>query len=166
MMLRALVSVFLIACPALAAAQSAAHDDHTIVYAIGWAGDWSRHESLHPVGATAGFEITPIEHWLSIETSLGAHHSDDGTEMPIEVAFRKPWQLSPRVEFMAGVAPEIIHAFGAQPETYGGVSVGGHFMIWPRQNLGWYAESAYEVTFPRAGAHKGMGISAGILIGR
>ena len=165
-MLRILASVLMIAFPTLAAAQSAEPNDHRIVYAVGWAGDWSRDAGFHPVGASLGIEVTPIEHWLSIETSIGAHHGDDGTEVPIEVAFRKPWQLSRRVEFMAGVAPEIIHSFGAQPDTYAGASFGAHVMVWPRRNLGWYAESAYEVTFPRDGTQKGIGISVGMLIGR
>ena len=165
--MRAIVCLAILASPALAFGQSDVHD-HRIVYAAGWAGDRdiSGGTGFQPAGASIGFEVTPIEGWLSIETSVEAHHSDEGTEMPIEVAFRKPWQLSKTVEFMAGVAPEIVRRFGASGETFGGVSFGGHFMIWPRPNIGWYAEAAYEVAFPQDGTHKSIAFAAGILIGR
>jgi hypothetical protein len=159
----ALVLVVLV-FPTLAFAQTQQRE-HRIVYSAGWAGDASRGDGFQPAGAEGGFEITPIENRLSIETTVGVHHGDEGTEMHLEVAFRKPWQLSRTVEFMAGVAPTLVHTFGASGESFGAISAGGHFMVWPSPNLGWYAESAYEVGFPTAGAHKGVEFSGGILIG-
>jgi hypothetical protein len=56
--------------------------------------------------------------------------------------------------------------FRRQRGTFGGVSSGDHFTIWPRPNIGWYAEAAYEVTFPQDGTHNSIAFAAGILIGR
>ncbi len=141
-------------------------EDHKLVYSLGWAGDWSHEEGMHPSGATVGVEITPIENWLSIETSVSVIHAEDHTEMPIEVAFRKPWQLTPKIEFMAGAAPELIRRFGPDGETFGGVSFSGHVMVWPRRNIGWFAEAGYELAFPHAGTEKSVSFAAGLLIGR
>jgi hypothetical protein len=141
-------------------------DDYQAVYGIGWSGDWSRDGGLHATGATVGVEITPVENWLSIETSVGASRVNGVTEMPIEVAFRKPLQLSPKVELMGGAAPELVHRFGARAETFPGISFGGHVMVWPRRGIGWFAEGAYELGFPRDGVEKGVEFSAGVLIGR
>lgn len=140
--------------------------DHTQVFSTGWTGDWSRDDGMKPGGATAGLEITPIENWLSIETSVSAIFAEGHTEMPIEVAFRKPWQLTPKIEFMAGAAPELIHRFGPDSETFGGVSVSAHVMVWPRPNIGWFAETSYEVAFPKDGTEKGVSFSVGLLFGR
>jgi hypothetical protein len=129
-------------------------------------GDWSNGDGAHAAGGAVGIEITPIENWLSIETSVSAIRGAGGTEMPIEVALRKPWQLSPKLELMAGIAPELVRRFGADGATFGGVWVSAHVMVWPRRNVGWFAEAAYEFTFPRGGTDKAIEFSTGLLIGR
>src|SRR5215469_10480453 len=161
----AVITVMLgvIASEGVALAQTALEQaDHARVYSLGWTGDWSRDEGMRPGGATVGVEITPIENWLSIEASISAIYAAHHTEMPIEVAFRKPWQLTPQVELMAGVAPEVVRRFGPGAETFGGVSFGAHVMVWPRRNVGWLAESAYELVFPRNGTERGVSLSAGL----
>jgi hypothetical protein len=161
------LALAVIAGEGVALAQTGAEQgDHKWVYSLGWTGDWSRDEGMRFGGATAGVEINPIENWLSIEPSVSAIYAKHATEMPIEVAFRKPWQLTPQVELMAGVAPEVVRRFGPGGETFGGVSFGAHVMVWPRRNIGWFAESAYELVFPRDGTERGVSLSAGLLIGR
>jgi hypothetical protein len=139
--------------------------DHAIVYELGLAGDWSRTEGLHP-GGTAAFEVTPIEHWLELEFGFTAIRADTSTEMPIDVLFKKPWQISRTFEFMIGVGPELIHATGRDGGTYWGVSSVLDFMFWPKRNVGWYFEPGYEVTFRDGTNHRGLGMAAGVLIGR
>jgi hypothetical protein len=39
-------------------------------------------------------------------------------------------------------------------------------MFWPRKNIGWYLEPGYEVTFRDGTTHRGIGMAAGLLIGR
>jgi hypothetical protein len=140
-------------------------DDHAIVFEIGAAGDWSRAEGFHP-GGTFAFEVTPIERWLELEIGITAIHDDEGTEIPIDVLFKKPWRLSPTFEFMIGVGPELIHATGPDHGTFWGISTVLDFMFWPRKNVGWYVEPGYELTFRDGAKHHGLAIAAGLLIGR
>ena len=74
--------------------------------------------------------------------------------------------MSPTVEFMIGVGPELIHATGPDGETFWGMSTVLDFMFWPRKNIGWYVEPGYELTFRDGTKHHGLAIAAGLLIGR
>ena len=139
--------------------------DHAIVFELGWAADCSRAEGLHNGGAFA-FEVTPIEHWLELEFGFTAIRADGSTEMPVDVLFKKPWQISPRFEFMIGVGPELIHATGPDHATFWGVSSVLDFMFWPTRNVGWYLEPGYEVTFRDGTKRHGLGLAVGLLIGR
>jgi hypothetical protein len=139
--------------------------DHALVLEFGGAGDWSRAEGFHP-GGTFAFEVTPIEHWLELEIGFTAIRADASTEMPFDVLFKKPWRLSRQVEFMIGVGPEVVHATGPNRATFWGLSSVLDFMFWARKNVGWYAEPGYEVTFRGGTTHHGLGIEAGLLIGR
>jgi hypothetical protein len=139
--------------------------DHALVFEFGAAGDWSHAEGFHP-GGTIAFEVTPIEHWLELEIGVTAIRVDAGTEMPIDVLFKKPWRLSRQFELMIGVGPEIVHATGPDRTTFWGLSSVLDLMFWPRKNVGWYAEPGYDVTFRGGATHQGLGIEAGLLIGR
>jgi hypothetical protein len=165
-----IVVVLLVSPSALAQSRPASpanpdDDDHAVVFEIGAAGDWSRSEGAHP-GTTFAFEVTPIEQWLELEIGVTAIHGDDGTEVPVDVLFKKPWRISSTFEFMIGIGPEIIRATGQHPETFWGVSSVADFMFWPRRNIGWYVEPGYELTFRDGQKHHGLGIAAGLLIGR
>jgi hypothetical protein len=140
--------------------------DHAIVFELGWSGDWSHDEGFHPKGATLAFEVTPIEHWLELEFGVAALHADGLTEIPIDVLFKKPWQVSRQFEFMVGIGPELIHATGPNPETYGGLTSVLDFMFWPTKSVGWYLEPGYEVTFHDGTAHHGFAMAAGLIVGR
>jgi hypothetical protein len=143
-----------------------AHEgDHAIVFELGAEGDWSHTEGFHP-GGTFAFEVTPIEHWLELEVGFTAILADAGTEMPVDILFKKPWPISRSFEFMVGAGPEVIHATGRDAGTFWGVSSVLDFMFWPKANVGWYLEPGYEVTFRDGTTHHGLGIAAGLLIGR
>jgi hypothetical protein len=150
--------------PTARAAPADDDDDHVIVLELGAAGDWSRAEGAHP-GGTVAFEVTPIEHWLELEIGFTAIYSEAGTEMPIDVLFKKPWRFSPAFEFMVGVGPEIVRETGSHRGTFWGVSSVVDLMFWPRKRVGWYVEPGYEVTFRQGSAHHGLGMAAGLLIG-
>jgi hypothetical protein len=163
------VAAFTVAAAAVASAQTpppaAADDDHAIVFELGAAADWSPTEGSHP-GATVAFEVTPIERWLEVEVGFTTIHDAGGTEMPIDVLFKKPWRFSPRFEFMVGLGPELIHTTGSRDATYWGLSSVLDFMFWPTKNVGWYLEPGYELTRPGGVSHHGAGMSAGLLLGR
>jgi len=140
-------------------------DDHAVVYELGVAGEWERASAIH-TGGTLAFEVTPIEHWLELEVGVAAIKTDDGVEMPVDLLFKKPWRLSRQVEFMVGVGPELVHAFGSNAGTFLGLEGVVDVMFWRRKNLGWYVEPGYEMTFRGGTQHGGVGIAVGLLIGR
>jgi hypothetical protein len=140
-------------------------EDHVIVFELGGTGEWSRAEGFHP-GGTFAFEVTPIENWLELEIGFSAIRENGGTEIPIDVLFKKPWRLSRAVEFMAGVGPELVRATGPDPGTFGGVNAVLDFMFWPRKNIGWYVEPGYELTFRDGTTHQGLGMDIGLIVGR
>jgi hypothetical protein len=141
-------------------------EDHAVVFELGWAGDWSHDEGLHPKGATFAFEVTPVEHWLELEIGVSALRADGVTEIPIDVLFKKPWRFSPQFEFMIGVGPEWVHETGPAPRNHWGLSSVLDFMFWPRRNVGWYVEPGYELTVRDGATHHGLSIAAGLLVGR
>jgi len=142
-----------------------ADDDHAVVFELGAAGEWSRAEGSHP-GATFAFEVTPIEGWLELEVGVAAIHAGAGTEIPIDLLFKKPWRFSPAFEFMIGAGPELIHTTGPDRATFWGLSTVLDFMFWPRKNIGWYVEPGYELAFRDGTKQHGLAIAAGLLIGR
>ena len=118
-------------------------------------------------GATVAIEVTPIEKRLELEmgvTTLFARHS---TEWSADLLFKKPWTLSRKVEFMAGVGPEWIHKreSGVSTNSVGGEAV-LDFMFWrsEKHRWGFYLEPGYEYDFGR-GHEQSLGISGGLLIG-
>lgn len=170
--LAALLSIAVVGAASTANAQvqapasSASGDaDHAIVFEVGAAGDWSRAEGFHS-GGTVAFEVTPVEHWLEIESGVTAIRSGASTETSIDLLFKKPWQFSRTVEFMAGAGPEVVHASGASADTFWGVEAIADLMVWPRPNVGWYVEPGYEMTMRDGVREHGLGIAVGLLLGR
>jgi hypothetical protein len=143
---------------------SARQDDHTVVVEVGVVAAHTLGERPSHWGATIAAEITPIENWLELEFGVAAIPADGGTEWSSDLLFKKPWRLSPRAEFMAGIGPEVVHGAGADRGTFLGGEAVLDFMYWPRKNLGWYAEPSFDLV-SRHGVARGLGISAGLLIG-
>jgi hypothetical protein len=141
-------------------------EDHAVVLEIGAVVDWEHAERKVHGGGTFAFEVTPIENKLELEIGIAAVPADGGAEVPVDVLFKKPWRFSPTFEFMIGVGPEVVHSFGLDHGTFWGVEGVLDFMFWPRKNVGWYVEPGYEITFRDGAQHRGLGVSAGLLIGR
>ncbi|MGA8429968.1 MAG: hypothetical protein WB729_09115 [Candidatus Sulfotelmatobacter sp.] len=136
------------------------------VLEFGGAADWSVNEGGSSFGPTVAVEVTPIENWLELEagvTSLFARHS---TEWDVDLLFKKPWALSKKAEFMAGVGPEWVHAtkYGTTTNSVSAEAV-LDFMFWPsaKHRFGWYLEPGNEYNFGR-GHEQSLGISGGLLI--
>jgi len=117
-------------------------------------------------GATAAVEVTPIERWLELEAGITSLFSRYSTEWDADLLFKKPWSLSRKVEFMAGVGPEWVRTrqSGITQNSVAGEAV-LDFMFWPsvKRRLGWYLEPGYEYSFAR-GHEKSVGIAFGLLI--
>ena len=126
----------------IAVAQEAS-DEPAAIVELGGAASWNLKDGGSSFGPDIAVEVTPIENWLELEagtTPLLTRHS---TEWDTDLLFKKPWNISQKVEFMFGVGPEWIHTSEYGPTTN---SVGGEavldFMFWPfaKHRLGWYLE--------------------------
>ena len=118
------------------------------------------------LGPNIAVEVTPVEKWLELEAGVTPSFARHSTEWATDLLFKKPWTLSPKVEFMAGIGPEWIHTreSGLTRDSVGGEAV-LDFMFWPgrKHKLGWYVEPGYEYNLGR-GHERSIGVSAGLLI--
>jgi hypothetical protein len=144
----------------------AVEKEPTAIVELGGATDWSITEGGSSFGPTVAVEFTPIENWLELEAGVTPLFTHRSTEWDIDLLFKKPWTLSKKLEFMAGIGPEWVHATKSSVTTN---SVSGEaildFMFWPsaKRRFGWYLEPGYEYNFGR-GHEQSLGISGGLLI--
>lgn len=139
-----------------------AQRDEVAVVELGGAGSWNVNGGAGSYGPTAAVEVTPIEKWLELEggvTRLFGRHS---SEWDTDLLFKKPWTLSQKVEFMAGIGPEWVRT--GRSNTLAGEAV-LDFMFWParKHRFGWYLEPGFDYSFA-SGHEKSVGISGGLLI--
>jgi hypothetical protein len=139
--------------------------EHAAVLELGSAGEWELTDPASHFGPTLAVEVTPIEHWLELEFGVSAFKSHGATEWEADLLFKKPYQLSRTVEFMAGLGPVWSHSSSAD-ERANSVSVEFvlDFMFWPKGRWGWYLEPSYGYGFDREHS-RSLGLSAGLLIG-
>jgi hypothetical protein len=158
-----LISLFLYTGSALAQTDD---KEPAAVIELGAAANRSLTEGQSTFGPTVAVEVTPIEDWLELEAGVTPLFRRHSTEWDIDLLFKKPWTLSKKAEFMAGIGPEWIHATKYRVTTN---SVSGEavldFMFWPsaKRRFGWYIEPGFEYNFGR-GHEQSLGISGGLLI--
>ena len=156
----------LVLCSGSAFAQSVDSDPAAIIE-LGAAPSQSLAGGGASFGPDFAVEFTPIENWLEIEAGVTPLFGRHSTEWDTDLLFKKPWTLSDKVEFMAGVGPEWIHTSEQGRTTDApGIEVAGDFMFWPsgKHRFGWFLEPAYDYSFGR-GHEQSVGISGGLLIG-
>lgn len=119
-------------------------------------------------GPTVAVEVTPIENRLELEAGVTVLFRRHSTEWSADFLFKKPWTLSKKAEFMAGVGPEWIHSRQFSMTTTNSVAgeAVADFMYWPsmgKHKFGWYVEPGYEYSFGR-GHEQSLGVNGGLLI--
>lgn len=146
-------------------AQSADEDPAAIIE-LGAAPSQSLIGGGASVGPDFAVEFTPIENWLEIEAGVTPLFSKGSTEWDTDLLIKKPWTLSEKVEFMAGVGPEWIHtSVHGRTKDSPGIEIAGDFMFWPsKHKFGWFLEPAYDYSLG-PGHEESIGISGGLLIG-
>jgi hypothetical protein len=153
-------------CAGTASGQSVAEEKERAVVEVGAAAFRSITDPSNSFGPSVAVEITPIKHWLELEFGTTALFRRHSTEWGTDLLFKKPWEISPKVEFMLGVGPEWDHSnqFGIKTNSVSGEAV-GDFMFWPsrKHRFGWYLEPTYEYSFAR-GHEQSVGITGGLLI--
>jgi hypothetical protein len=117
-------------------------------------------------GPSLAVEVTPIREWLELEAGVTPLFSAQATEWDTDLLFKKPWTLSRKAEFMAGIGPEWVHTrkAGAGVNALAGEAA-LDFMFWPtrRRKFGWYLEPAYDHGFVYS-HEQSLGLSGGLLI--
>jgi len=158
-----LTLVLFFALPALA---QPPEKDPAAILEFGAAASVNPKDGTSSYGPSFAFEVTPIENWLEIEAGTTPLFRTHSTEWDTDIVFKKPWTLSRKVEFMAGIGPEWVHSNepGVEPNSIAGEGV-GDFMFWPtgKHRFGWYLEPSYDYNFMR-GHEQSLSITGGLLI--
>ena len=142
-------------------------DDEVAILEVGASTNWNFSGGAATFAPNLAAECIPIEHWLELEAGVSPFFTRRFTEWDTDFLFKKPWTISQKAEFMAGLGPQWTHVkqSGKILNTFS-AEVAGDFMFWPagRHQFGWYLEPAYDYSF--AGGHQqSIGMSAGLLIG-
>jgi hypothetical protein len=134
---------------------------------LGAASSWNVRGGAATFAPNLAAEMTLIENWLEIEAGVSPFYTRNNTEWDTDLLFKKPWTLSRKAEFMAGIGPAWVHLKqnGKVTDSISG-QVAGDFMFWPtgKHRFGWFLEPAYEYSFAE-GHEQSLGISGGLLIG-
>lgn len=152
-------------CVSGSALAQAAEKEPAATLEFGGAGSWDV-KGGSSFGPAVAVEVTPIENWLELEAGVTPLFGNGTREWDTDLLFKKPWTLSKKVEFMAGVGPEWVHTRqpGMSANSISG-EVALDFMFWPtaKHRFGWYLEPEFDHNFGR-GHEQSAGISGGLLI--
>jgi hypothetical protein len=155
----------LLFCAGRTAAQSV-EKEHLAVLELGGAAFWDIKNATSSFGPSVALEVTPIENWLELEAGTTVLFRRHSTEWGTDLVFKKPWDLSEKVEFMLGAGPEWVHSkqSGITTNSISAEAV-ADFMFWhsAKRKFGWYVEPTYEYNFGRGREHS-LGVTGGLLI--
>jgi len=158
-----LVSILGLLTP-IALPRAALAEDHAAVLEVGGAAEWDTKTWHTYLGPSLAIEVTPIERWLEVELGVNALRVSGTTEWETDLLFKKPFDLSPTIEFMAGLGPTWTHSSSpGEPPNSAGAEFALDFMFWPTRRWGWFIEPSYSVTFNHDHP-KSLGFTAGLLI--
>jgi hypothetical protein len=145
---------------------SAEEKEPFAVVELGAAGEWGLPNGGSSFGPTAAVEFTPVKNWLEVEAGVTPLFSRGQTEWDTDFLFKKPFDLSPTIEFEPGIGPAWVHTIGSGRTTD---SVAGEvvfdLMFWPTRDrkLGWLLEPSYSYDFGKG--QQSLGVSVGLLFG-
>jgi len=146
-------------------AQAGAEVDHRAVLEVGGAAERSLADRRSNGGATVAVEATPIEGLLELESGVTVLGTGADRRAAVDLLFKKPYRLSPTVEFMVGIGPEWSRPTNAAVRpTSTALEIVLDFMFWPTRNVGWYVEPSFSGS--RGGnGERSLGATAGLLVG-
>jgi hypothetical protein len=133
---------------------------------LGVSGDWDLGGGAFSLGPSLGIEVTPIKDWLEVEAEVSPVFGGGRTEWETELIFKKPFDVSDKVEVMPGVGPAWFYKTG---HGESGSSIGAvalvDFQIWPsaERKLGLFIEPSYSYDFGRE-HEQSLGVTMGVLI--
>ncbi len=134
------------------------------VVELGATSEWGLNGSGYNLGPTAAVEFTALKNWLVIEPGVETLLRHGQTEWNAGLVFKKPFDLTPSVEFEPGLGPVWMHTIGSGKTTVGAQIV-TEFMFWPTRDrkFGWFLEPSYTYAFSN-GHEQSLGVSVGLLI--
>jgi hypothetical protein len=116
------------------------------VLELGPAAEWPLSSDPSNYGGTIAVEKEVIEGWLEIEFGTAALWTSGRTELSWDLLFKKPFILSPTVELMVGLGPELVQTLNGDDR---GTKVNAEFaldlMVWPTKRVGWFLEPTFSV---------------------
>jgi hypothetical protein len=137
--------------------------ERTVVFEMGGAGGWGLKRGDFSSGPDIGFEYTVIERWLEVEVTTTPAFSKGQVEFDTDFVFKKPFELTDRLEFLIGAGPLWLH----KPE---GDSVAAEAIVefvyeaWPERHTAIFVEPSYAYDFGK-GHEQPVGVTAGLHIG-
>ena len=133
---------------------------------LGATGEWDLGGGGFGLGPSLGIEFTPIKNWLEVETAVSPVFRSGRIEWGTELVFKKPYDLSDKVEVMPGIGAEWFYKAG-RGETGGSIGAVAlvDFQFWPsaEHKLGWFIEPSYGYDFGRQ-HEQSLGVTVGVLI--
>jgi hypothetical protein len=133
---------------------------------IGAAAEWAIPGGDIGFGASVGIEHTLIKDWLEIELEVSPLFGAGRTDWDTEFIFKKPFELSDKIEVMPGIGPAWLYtsSHGQKTGSLGAVAL-VDFQIWPtpKRNFGWFIEPTYTYDFGRE-HEQSLGVTFGLLI--
>jgi hypothetical protein len=139
--------------------------EHRVVIGAGGAFEVDVPSGSVQGGGNVFVEVVAIEHWLELELGISALAAEGGVEVPIDLLFKKPFTLAPRIELMVGVGPElIVYRDTPRDGEFFGVEVALDFMFWPSRHVGFWIEPAYDLVL-RSGVEHALGSTGGVIFG-
>ena len=155
-------AAILFAIPVSARADQA---EPAAIVELGASGQWGL-KGGSSYGPNLGVETTPIPDVLELEADVTPYFSHGQTEWDSDFLFKKPFDLTESLEFMAGVGPEWEHTVSHGVTTdAAGVEAALDFMYWPmpERRFGFYFEPTYGYSFGRE-HEQSISVSIGLLI--
>jgi hypothetical protein len=137
---------------------SAAEKEPVAILELGAAGVWDVRGGAG-FGPAAALEFEPIKNNLVIEAGLAPLFDRSGhTDWDFDLLFRRPFDLSKKVEFEPGIGP----TFNGSGQV--GAQVSFEFMIWTseQREFGWFIDPSYSVSLA-SGHQQSVGLSLGLL---
>src|SRR5580698_9286012 len=117
--------------------QKAAEDkDPIAIVELGAATSWNLSGGAATFAPNLAAEVTPIENWLELEAGVSPFYTRNSTEWDADLLFKKPWTISKKAEFMAGVGPQWAHIKqGGKARDVFSAELAGDFMFWPTGSI-------------------------------
>ena len=165
-LIRVLARLHALALLLMAGVALAEDKEPLAIFELGMAGEQPFNSGSPGFGPTAAVEFTPIKNWLEIETGVTALFRKGQAEWDTDFVFKKPFDLSPSVEFEPGVGPVWMHTLtGSRTTNAIGAEVVLDFMFWPTadRRYGWCLEPSYSYSLA-SGHEQSFGVSGGLLI--